>query len=71
MGQQQKQLKYFRTMRIIAWQDRAKTFKTGGESIQLRYKSLRTRISRYLLFVKPSGSGTNDFPVDPEYENLR
>ena len=32
MGQQQKQFKNFRTMKVNAWQDRAKTFKTGGET---------------------------------------
>ena len=66
-----KQFKNSRTTKVIAWQEIATTFKTDSESAQLRYKTLRTRISRYLKVVKPSGSGTNDFAVEPEYKNFR
>ena len=37
----------------------------------MRYKSLRTKVSRYLKTVKASGSGTADFVVKPQFESLR
>lgn len=66
-----KEFRKSKTIKANAWKEISTKFKTTIDNAQLRYKTLRTRISRYLKATKPSGSGTNDFPVRPEYERFR
>ena len=54
-----------------AWRSIAKRFKATPELATNRYNTIRTRVGRYLRRVRPSGSGTGDFTVQPEYEGLK
>ena len=60
-----------RTIKKNAWQEIAREFSTSVESVQLKYKTIRTRIGRYLRTVRPSGSGTADFTTDATYEPFK
>ena len=66
-----KDFKKKKTMKATAWRDIAKTFKTTTALAELRNRSLRTKVSRYLQNYKPSGSGTDDFDVRPDLVPLK
>ena len=55
-----------------AWDAIAKTFSSTVESVEKRYKSIRTSYGRYLKKKKtlPTGTVRKEWLIIPEYEGL-
>ena len=66
-----KAFKKTRTVKENAWRNVAKRFRAKVEWCERRYKTIRTRVGRYLKGVRPSGSGTDDFTIDKQYDGMK
>lgn len=60
-----------KSLRESAWRNLAQIFRAKIQWCETRYRTIRTRVGRYLREVRLSGNGFDDFDVHPEFKNLK